>query len=105
MDSQNLLDVFLVGALSIIALTSLIFMFYFVPVLIQLAKTLEAIKDIAKTLNYYVSGISHELDKLITLLERTLGSVGLGIASTGAQAVGALNLLKSWLDDFINPKK
>ncbi len=104
MDS-NLLDVFLVVSLCVIAVTSLIFVLYFVPVLIQLAKTLEAAQSLLNTVRNYFGGIGDEFEKIKEIFEGFFSGFGTGLGKTSSGLTEVIVLLKDWIDDFMRDIK
>lgn len=103
MDTQ-LLDTFLVVGLCLIGISSLIFIIYLVPVLIQLTKTLEAVKELLHTVQNYVGGISTELDKMLGTFQKAALGFGSGFGKTSSQVGGILLILKEWVQDILNKK-
>lgn len=57
----SLIDTIFVISLSFLALSLIIFMIFFVPVLVQLAKTLEALQTLINIAKDYVVGINDKL--------------------------------------------
>jgi predicted PurR-regulated permease PerM len=76
------LDIVLVGSLALLAFISLIFLVFMIPVLIQLAKTLEAIKNLINTYREYSEGFGKSLDQASKNFQEFGGytkNLGLGI--------------------------
>ena len=102
MDS-NILDTILVVSLSLMAVSSLIFLVYFIPVLIQLAKTLEALRELTGYFRDYVKGITSELGKAFGMAENALGGI-LGIFAN-SNITGVLEGLSAGLEEFFSERK
>jgi len=95
---SNVLDTILVVSLSLMAVSSLIFLVYFIPVLIQLAKTLEALRELTGYFRDYVKGITSEVGKAFGMAEGALGGLVGMLASSNLS--GLLEGLKAGLEEF-----
>lgn len=81
---MSTIDIVLVSSLALLALVSLIFLAYMIPVLIQLAKTLEALKNLINTYKEYSQGLTKGLENASENLKRAgeqAKNIGLGIAA------------------------
>lgn len=75
MDSSAL-DLILVISLSILAFCLLVFLFFFVPILIQLNKAMESVNSLLDLLNDYARGAKNELSKTFNSLSDNLKHAG-----------------------------
>ncbi len=60
----NIIDIALVVSLSFLALCAIIFLIYFIPVLIQLAKLLEATRTLVGLATEYVENIQNKINSV-----------------------------------------
>lgn len=100
MDS-SLIDVFLVAALGLIAISVFIFLIFFIPVLIQIAKTLEAVQTIVNTFRNYLISITSEFDKVLHSLDGAAEKFASGLGKAGVQMATTAAGMASGLKDFV----
>jgi uncharacterized protein YoxC len=84
--SKNLLDITLVVSLGILAFSSIVFLIFIVPVLVQLTKTLEAANALVTTLRDYTKGITSGIS-----------SIGEGVMELGSKVFGFVGVIKDFL--------
>ena len=58
---MNIIDIVLVVSLGILALSTIIFLSFFIPVLVQLKKVLESLKLLMDLVNDYIEGIHNKI--------------------------------------------
>jgi len=86
------IDIVFVVSLSILSLSFIVFLVFFIPVLIQLAKTLEAAQTLVNIAKDYMVGINSKVNSLghnLTKLGAYMGEM------TGTLTDGLLNLVFS----------
>ena len=84
------IDIVFVVSLSILSLSFIVFLVFFIPVLIQLAKTLEAAQTLVNIAKDYMVGINSKVNSLsqnLTKLASYMGEV------TGTFADTLLNIV------------
>ena len=95
---SNILDTVLVVSLSFLALSTVIFLVFFIPVLMQLTKTLESVHALLNTLKDYVNGLSFGLHNAGENLEK-LGNKVKGVLA------GLAAGLETGLKDLFRSKR
>lgn len=82
MINQEVLDTVLVFSLAILAATSVIYLVFFIPVLIQLSKTLKALYSLIAVFENYAISLQNSVDsakksalKLVSYVGEVFGSV------------------------------
>lgn len=88
--STHLLDITLVASLAILAFSSIIFLIFIVPVLVQLSKTLEAANSLITTVRDYTHGITSGIS-----------NIGQNIFQIGSKLAGAFSLVETGIKDFL----
>jgi|GEM_PF-3447048 len=88
--STNLLDTTLVVSLAVLAVSSLIFLIFLVPVLVQLTKTLEAANALITTVRDYSRGITSGIS-----------SIGESLFQVGSKLAGAFGFVESSIKEFL----
>ncbi len=88
--STSLLDQTLVISLGILAFTSVVFLIFIVPVLVQLTKTLEAANSLITTVRDYSRGISSGIS-----------GIGESIFQIGSKLAGVFGLVQSGIKEFL----
>ncbi len=89
---MNVIDIVLVVSLSFLALSAIVFLSFFIPVLVQLAKVLESMKVLLDLVNSYVEGIQNKLNSATDSVGKVMSYVSnLGSALTN----GLLNMFSS----------
>ncbi len=88
--SKNILDITLVVSLAVLAFSSLVFLVFMVPVLVQLTKTLEAANSLVSTLRDYSRGLTSGIS-----------SIGESIMQLGSRIFGFWGGLESGIKEFL----
>ena len=88
---MNLVNTVFAIGLVIFSLCFVVFLCFFIPVLVQLTKTLEAIQTIATLLKEYSINLNHKLSDASETFDKVKG-VALNLASSLLDTV--LNLIK-----------
>jgi predicted PurR-regulated permease PerM len=83
---MNVLDIVLVVSLACLAFCSLIFTVFFVPVLIQLTKTLKTLRELINIFKNYVHGIESNFCRA----SQTVKSLGSYLSSLLAATISGL---------------
>jgi len=83
MEASNL-DLVVVIALCFMAFSTLVFLIFFVPVLIQLAKTLESVRALIETLRDYSKGLGFGFNSAGENLSKLGASLGSILSGLGA---------------------
>ncbi len=91
--SHNILDLVLVVSLAILALTSIVFLIFLVPVFIQLTKTLEAANALVTTLRDYTHGLTSGI-----------GSISESVIEFGSKIANFVVSLKDSLFSVFNKR-
>jgi uncharacterized protein YoxC len=87
--TSSIIDIVFVTSLAFLALSMIIFLVFFVPVLVQLAKVLESLKSLVDIARDYVEGVrskinnaGHNVAKLLdyaSALSSTIGKAALDL--------------------------
>lgn len=85
---MNLVNTVFAIGLVIFSVSFVVFLFFFIPVLVQLTKTLEAIQTIASLLKEYSLTLNHKLNDASESFDKIKGI--------------AINLCGSFLDVILN---
>jgi hypothetical protein len=88
--ATNLLDTTLVYSLAILAFSSIIFLIFMVPVLVQLCKVLEAANSLITTVRDYTRGITSGIS-----------SIGQNIFQVGSKLAGAFGMVETGIKEFL----
>jgi predicted PurR-regulated permease PerM len=91
---MSTIDLVFVISLSILSLSFLVFLFFFIPVLIQLAKTLEAAQSLVNIARDYMVGFNSKIN-----------SIGNSIAKLGSYATDTVTNLGDTLIKLLFRKK
>ncbi|MDD9899073.1 MAG: hypothetical protein OXU45_08770 [Candidatus Melainabacteria bacterium] len=88
-ETTSIIDIVFVSSLALLTLATIIFLVFFVPVLVQLAKVLESLKALVDIGRDYVEGVrnkinnaGHNVGKLLdyaSALSSTLGKAALDL--------------------------
>lgn len=93
----SLIDVVLVVSLSFLAISFLVFIMFFVPVLIQITKTLESAQALIDLLKDYSQGISNEMQKVSNGLSHTVSGVSQQLSKAGGLVASIILSLRDML--------
>lgn len=91
---MSAIDIVFVISLSILSLSFLVFLFFFIPVLIQLAKTLEAAQTLVNIARDYMVGFNSKIN-----------SIGNSIAKLGSYATDTISSFGETLIKIVFRKK
>lgn len=77
----SILDIILVVSLTVIAVSFVVFLAYFTPVLIQLARTLEEVKDLIALYRKYSEEIATGLNKVANNIDNKVNIFSSNVSS------------------------
>lgn len=69
------IDLVLIVSLSFLALSSIIFLVFFIPVLVQLTKVLSELKTLINLVNHYVEAVHNKLNSATSSVNKAFGYV------------------------------
>ncbi len=88
----NIIDIVLVASLGLLAVSAIVFLSFFIPVLVQLSKVLASLKVLIDLVNNYVEGIHNKLHSAGDSVSKAMSYVSnLGSSLTN----GLLNMFSS----------
>lgn len=87
LSEMGVIDSIFVVSLAFLSLSLIVFLIFFVPVLVQLSKTLEAVQTLINIFKDYVEGLNHQMadatksmSKLGNYLIELAGTLGEGVS-------------------------
>ncbi len=89
MSDMGVIDSVFVISLAFLALSLMVFLIFFVPVLVQLSKTLEAVQTLINIFKNYIESVNHQMADASKNMSK-LGSYITELASTLGEGVSDL---------------